>query len=376
MKRRVLYGALLVVGLSALAVGLTAASLGPAEEWAKSKHANRETAIAEATVESRGALAAHCARCHSEQGFLAWLPQLLKGNPGFIVDPSTGKPAEVPYLTQLGLTKEKVQPITCTVCHGDNFALRISGSTPLLPAGFSAAGVGKGAMCMTCHNTRNGRIVWDNNDPKRYTGPHEAAQADVIMGKNVYFLNDTAELVSPHAAFTGDSCVTCHKTLGKEGHTFEPSETVCASCHGAAMKIEFVTTPTKHLLEQLRVAIEKKVLAARDRIKVVAAWNPNTDQTAPDTPIDATKIKSVDFLTIHGQLAFKFVMDDGSEVYSQMGGVKDAPGDQGKPAFATSDPVVRAAHNYMLVTYDGSMGVHNPKFVRDVLLTTIKAMAQ
>lgn len=376
MKRRVLYAVVMLVGLSALAVGLMASSLGPAEEWAKSKHANRETALAEATVESRGALAGHCGRCHSEQGFLAWLPQLMAGNPGLIVDPSTGKPAEVPYLTQLGLTKEKVQPITCTVCHGEGFALRISGSTPLLPSGFAAAGVGKGAMCMTCHNTRNGRIQWDSSDPKRYTGPHEAAQADVIMGKNVYFFNDTAELVSPHAAFTGDSCVTCHKTLGKEGHTFEPSETSCASCHGAAMKIEFVQGPTKHLLEQLRVAIEKKVLAVRDKIKVVTAWDPKTDKDTPNTAIDATQIKSVDFLTIHGQLAFKFTMADGSEIYSQIGNVKDAPGDQGKPVFATSDPVVRAAHNYMLVTYDGSKGVHNPKFVRDVLLATVKAMSQ
>jgi hypothetical protein len=375
MRRRILSVVFLLVGLVAIG-GLMAASLDPAQEWLKSKHANRETAIAEATVESRGPLAAHCARCHSEQGFLAWLPQLMAGNPGLIVDPNTGKPAEVPYLTQLGLTKEKVQPITCTVCHGEGFALRVKGSTPMLPAGFAAAGVGDGAMCMTCHNTRNGRIQWDSSDPKRYTGPHEAAQADVIMGKNVYFLNDTAELVSPHAAFVGDSCVTCHKTLGKEGHTFEPSETVCASCHGAAMKIEFVQEPTKHLLEQLRVAIEKKVLAARDKIKVVTAWDPKTDKDTPDTPIDATQIKSVDLLTIRGQLAFKFIMADGAEVYSQIGNVKDAPGEAGKPVFATSDPIVRAAHNYMLVVYDGSMGVHNPKFVRDVLLTTIRAMAQ
>lgn len=376
MKRRVLYLGLLLVGLSVLAVGLMASSLDPAQEWLKSKHANRETAIAEATVESRGATAGHCGRCHSEQGFLAWLPQLLAGNPGLIVDPSTGKPAEVPYLTQLGLTKEKVQPITCTVCHGERFALRVSNSTPLLPSGFAAAGVGKGAMCMTCHNTRNGRIQWDSQDPKRYTGPHEAAQADVIMGKNVYFLNDTAELVSPHAAFTGDSCVTCHKTLGKEGHTFEPSETSCTSCHGAAMKIEFVQEPTKHLLEQLRVAIEKKVLAVAEKIKIVTAWNPQTGQDIPNTAIDATQIKSVDFLTIRGQLAFKFVMADGSEVYSQIGNVKDAPGDQGKPVFTTADAIVRAAHNYVLVEYDGSTGVHNPKFVRDVLLTTIRAMSQ
>lgn len=227
---------------------------------------------------------------------------------------------------------------------------------------------------MTCHNTRNGRIQWDNSDPKRYTGPHEAAQADVIMGKNVYFLNDTAELVSPHAAFTGDSCVTCHKDLGKEGHTFEPSETVCASCHGTSMKLEFVAGPTKHLLEQVRVAIEKKVLAAREKIKIVTAWDPKTDKDTPGFAIDGNQIKSVDFLTIHGQLSFQFTMADNSAVYSQMGNVKDAPGDQGKAVFTTSDIIVRGAHNYMLVEYDKSMGVHNPSFVRDVLLTTIKAM--
>ena len=375
MRRKISYSVFLLIGLAA-AGSLMAASLDPSREWLKSKHANRETAIAEATVESLGPLAAHCARCHSEQGFLAWLPQLMAGNPGLIVDPNTGKPAEVPYLTQLGLTKDKVQPITCTVCHGQGFALRVKGSTPMLPSGFVAAGVGDGALCMTCHNTRNGRIQWDSTDPKRYTGPHEAAQADVIMGKNVYFLNDTAELASPHAAFIGDSCVTCHKTLGKEGHTFEPSETSCASCHGASLKIEFVQEPTRHLLEQLRVAIEKKVLAARDKIKVVTAWDPKTGQDKPDTPIDATQIKSVDLLTIRGQLAFKFIMADGAEIYSQIGNVKDAPGEAGKPVFATSDPIVRAAHNYMLVVYDGSMGVHNPSFVRNALLATIRAMSQ
>ena len=30
------------------------------------------------------------------------------------------------------------------------------GNTPLLPAGFQANGVGRGALCITCHNSRNG----------------------------------------------------------------------------------------------------------------------------------------------------------------------------------------------------------------------------
>jgi hypothetical protein len=142
MRRRILSVALLLVGLVAIG-GLMAASLDPAQEWLKSKHANRETAIAVATVESRGPLAAHCARCHSEQGFLAWLPQLMAGNPGLIVDPNTGKPAEVPYLTQLGLTKEKVQPITCTVCHGEGFALRVPRQHPHAASGLCGRGRGR-----------------------------------------------------------------------------------------------------------------------------------------------------------------------------------------------------------------------------------------
>ena len=34
--------------------------------------------LLEATATGRRGTAAHCGRCHSEQGFLAWLPQLQK----------------------------------------------------------------------------------------------------------------------------------------------------------------------------------------------------------------------------------------------------------------------------------------------------------
>ncbi|MBM3469231.1 MAG: hypothetical protein FJX73_00335 [Armatimonadetes bacterium] len=46
-------------------------------QWAKSKHANRLRPTLEATADGRrGLTAAHCGRCHAEQGFLAWLPQM------------------------------------------------------------------------------------------------------------------------------------------------------------------------------------------------------------------------------------------------------------------------------------------------------------
>ena len=343
-------------------------------EWQTGKHANRELAVHEATWEGRQTNAAHCGRCHSEQGFKAWLPQLMKGDPGLIKKPD-GSAADEAFIKSLGLTKDQVKPITCAACHSGGSALRVQNNIPLLPNGLVISAVGKGALCMACHNTRNGRIVWDTPDPKRYTGPHEAAQTDVIFGKNVFFYNDTGETASPHAVFTGDSCVSCHKQLGREGHTFKPGK--CTECHGEKFKETYVRNGTVDLLKQLEVVIEKKVLAVKEKIGCITSWNPETDKDTANTAIDGKQIKAVEIPTsIHGQISLKIILQNGKAVYSQLGNIKDACGDQGKPVFATSDPIVRALWNYLLFEYDGSKGVHNPTFTRNVLITTINAISK
>ncbi|MDQ7851163.1 MAG: hypothetical protein RB148_12910, partial [Armatimonadota bacterium] len=210
MDRRSIRRAALVAGIVlALVAGsivLVRAQADMRAQWARSKHANRELPRLEATVERRGALAAHCGRCHAEQGYLAWLPQLEGGNPGLITRPD-GSPADEAYLSSLGLNRFSVRPVTCTTCHQANFKLRVTATTPVLPAGFRAVGVGLGAQCMTCHNTRNGAITWNAPDPRRYTAPHTAAQADVLMGKNAFFVPPAEATISPHATFIGDACV-------------------------------------------------------------------------------------------------------------------------------------------------------------------------
>jgi hypothetical protein len=351
-----------------------AAAQNLTSEWKKSKHGNRELAVLDATWENRKEAAAHCGRCHSEQGFIAWMPQLLKGDAGFFKKPD-GSKADETYIKSLGLTKDKIQPITCAACHTSGAALRIKDNVPLLPNGLAIRAVGKGAICMACHNTRNGRIVWDNPDPKNYLQPHDAAQTDVILGKNVYFCNDTKDTASPHGVSTGDSCVSCHKQLGKGGHAFKAHG--CASCHGPKMKESFVQTGTVELLKQLAGAIQKKILPATEKIACVTSWDPKTDKYTPNTPIDGKQIKSVEIPpSIHGQISLKFILQDGQVVYSQMGTIKDACGDQGKPVFATSDPVVRALWNYLLFVNDGSKGIHNPSFTRNVLIATINEMSK
>ncbi|HME44231.1 MAG TPA: cytochrome c3 family protein [Syntrophorhabdales bacterium] len=372
MKKTVA-SAFLVLVLCVAFVGFAAAQ-NPTADWPKSKHADKELAIHEATWEGRQDDAAFCGRCHSEQGFKAWVPQLLKGDPSPIKKPD-GSKADEAFIKSLGLTKDQVKPITCAVCHTTPPVLRIQNNIPMLPNGLPVRAVGKGALCMACHNTRNGRIAWDDPDPKRYMQPHDAAQTDVILGKNVYFYNDTGDTASPHAIFTGDSCVTCHKTLGKAGHTFKPAD--CSACHGQKIKEAFVQNGTTELLKQLAAAIQKNLMAGKDKIACVTSWDPKADKDAPNTAIDGKQIKSIEIPPgIHGQISLKFIMQDGKEVYAQLGNVKDACGDQGKPVYATSDPAVRALWNYLMFTYDGSKGVHNPRFTRNVLLATIGAISK
>ncbi|KGQ22096.1 cytochrome c3 family protein [Thermus filiformis] len=344
------------------------------KEWEKSGHNNQAT-LQEATVEVRGANAAHCARCHSEQGFVAWVEQLTKrNNPGNLTKPD-GSPADIPYLQGLGLTKDKVKPVGCAACHTEDGDLRIVHDTPMLPAGFKATAVGEGALCITCHNTRNGRIVWNTQDPGRYTYPHASSQGDVLLGKNAFFVDDTKEWPNPHAFFTGNSCTTCHMTL-HEGdytrHTFKVPENLCASCHGAKYTEEMVQENTEHLLSLLRSQINARVLKVRDEIKTVRAYDPNTGKFTENVPVKAP-VYRVEVMSVAGQIAFRMTLTDGSVLISQLGDIKNA---QGKPVFPTSDPIVRASWNYLLISNDGSKGVHNPSFTRAVLTATIEALRQ
>ncbi len=338
-------------------------------QWQTSGHAKR-VLTNEATVEARQEFAAHCGRCHSEQGFLAWLPQVRKGDPGLITKPD-GSPADIPFLSNLGLNKFSVRPQTCTTCHNPDFSIRQVGATPLLPAGFRAIGVGLGAQCMMCHNTRNGAITWNTPDPKRYTAPHTAAQADVIMGKNSFFLDYGNNFVSPHATFTGDACVTCHMRLSKAPHTFKADTAVCSKCHGAEITAARVQGSTKTLISELETTLKNKILSAKDRIRIVREWDPKKDAYTENVRVDGASIVSVELTEIHGQQGFKFNLTGGRAVYAQMGDVLESPG---KPTFATSDPLVRAGWNYYLAHSDGSFGVHNPRFVRQMILNTLDAL--
>ena len=384
---------------------------GRFQQWEESGHANFELAIEEATVEARGATAGHCGRCHSGQGFLAWikqadLTQQIQGKSGN---------ATVTELRAMGLTKDTVEPQTCVVCHDPHKQGKVSGEpttatvriideTKLLPAGFQAKVVGKGALCMTCHNTRN---ALHNIEalPPNYTAPHEAAQADVLMGENAYFV--PLDQRSPHS-YVKDTCVTCHMEaspppaelsyqLSGTNHAFKASLTICASCHSAAFNAEGLQVNVEEKIERLAKALGTSLLSKMPvQISIIdyaehIYAGKSYDVAADVLFIDKSNIASIvpTQLPSHGQQAFILKLKTPvTFTYRPPGGAPHTISTTqsevqlrsittittATPVIPFTDKFVQAGWNYYLVSNDSSKGVHNPAFVNDILDASINAL--
>src|SRR5512143_1063873 len=190
------------------------------QQWEDSGHGNYELAAEEG-------MSANCAGCHSAQGFMVLLQRLQAGIPLRSI------PAD-----SITWTADTVLPQTCSVCHDphaqgttsgkpNTATVRVEDNTPKLPGGFAATGVGRGAICIICHNSRNGggsgafasdSFLHMDGDPvfgnlTGYSGPHEANQGDVLLGYNAYFVGNASptnsQYRSPHSLIVG-SCVNCH----------------------------------------------------------------------------------------------------------------------------------------------------------------------
>lgn len=378
------------------------------QQWEESKHANMETAIAESGVETRGASAGHCGRCHSGNGFLQWISQgdLTKRIQGAKGD------ATIEELTAMGMGKDNIQPITCAVCHDphdpgstsgepNNTTVRIQGNTSLLPSGYQAVNVGRGAICITCHNTRNG-LHDAAHLPTNYSAPHVAAQGDVLMGQNAYLVNGNQR--SPHANIT-DSCVRCHMEitpppaqlsyqLAGTNHSFSATLQLCSSCHSDALNATSFQTAYEQLLEELAAKMGEYLLSKLPDKVTVKDYTPHTtggksyDIKSAVVVIDKTNIVSIGAAEVHGQQGFAFKLKQGvafsytgtneqphsvtlEEAQVQLGDITT----DGKTAvIAPSDILVQAGWNYYLVHGDSSLGIHNPGFVDDVLRSSLDAL--
>ncbi len=240
-----------------------------ATEWSHSGHAR-------APRTPSGPGREQCVRCHTA--------------PGFAIFTAKG--------TQI-ISNTVYEAITCSACHDPHSAtnahqLRAT-AIYTLPEGTTVTNVGNGALCMTCHHSRNGSAEeniakYKLNQPTWAGGvsfgPHNSTAGDMVEGVNGITYGKTIPSGS-HSAVIPNVCVGCHMqpvatthpAFGKAGgHTYSMTYDVvnagvtntvdlvdtCVKCHGPINTFNFarkdydgdgvidgVQTEVQHLLDKL-----------------------------------------------------------------------------------------------------------------------------
>jgi hypothetical protein len=351
------------------------------QQWQLSGHANYEVAIDEGE-------SGNCSRCHTANGFLAWLPILTGDEPGDPLDNIT-----------VTWTPDEVHPQTCVTCHDPhnigtttgidtNAIIRISGDTPPLIAGYTAYAVGRGAMCMTCHNSRRGLrndSTFDNFylTSEAARAPHGSAQTDVLMGENAYLV--TTGIRGAHSFLT-DSCVACHMeetpppadlayNLGGTNHTFYASDSICTNCHSGldGPTIQAGVESTLHILQD---SVEEGLLALIDE---QTSLGNVIDLNGEFQILSVANVQEIVFGESRGRQSMTITFADSStagpyrmtDVDVLDGVTEDVLGQ----FYDFADPLlIKAGWNWGLIHNDGSLGVHNPTYAYTVMQAGIMAI--
>lgn len=347
------------------------------QQWQLSGHANYEVAIDEGDSGS-------CSRCHTANGFLAWLPILNGDVPG---DPLDN--------IQVTWTPDEVHPQTCVTCHdphmaGDssgndnNATVRISGDTPPLIAGFTATEVGRGAICMTCHNSRRGLrndSTWPDYEGTSEAGraPHGSAQTDMLMGENAYLVETGFR--GAHS-FLEDTCTTCHMSEtppppdlayngGGTNHTFYASDQICSECHDG-LDGPTIQAGVQSAMDILQLSIENALFDLMGEI--TAAGNTiDLDEEIQLTSVD--DVADIEFTEYRGRQAVILTFTDDTEFGPyRMPDIVVLDGDLieiGQLYDFADESLPKSGWNWALVHNDGSQGVHNPTFAYTTLSAAI-----
>lgn len=342
---------------------------GRFEQWQLSNHADYDLA------RERGSSSGNCSRCHSGNGFIAW--NRLDFDPDEDVT--------------VTWDEDSVHPQTCAACHNPhdtgstsgsdetNAKVRIMGNTHPLIAGFQAISVGKGATCMTCHNSRRGLrndTTWDSlSDGEKDDIPHHGVQADLIMGQNVYFVPTG---VRGKHSMIEDTCVTCHmnKTQPPDilsynqagtNHTFAADPNICAECHDS-VTADNVTNVVNGYLEVLAELLSENY------------W----EMMASNYPVDIDGCGVADAGNQIVEVVWErpnrlnITLQDGSVCSrADPDDITVSGGAQTLWALSQatySGDLEKAGWNYYMAYEDEGRGVHNPDFTLRFLSAAINAV--
>jgi hypothetical protein len=247
---------------------------------------------------------------------------------------------------EAGTRNTQTQPATigCFTCHAPHSgpygswklqALRDSSAFVTL-VDTQQFDMGKANHCAICHRAGTPAPLWAATDTVSGAwGPHFSPQADVLQGGKAPF-NVTSHTT---AVSTNDGCLSCHYGTGRAyefgEHTFRlrndiTDEQFSANCNVAGCH-------DNSTAEKYRVGTAGSTFFSRPIIDSIALFASQIR----DTLISA--------------------------------GVFDANGVPVTGRVVGRD-TARAVYNYLLYLHDGSWGVHNPKYIRDLLKASVDSI--
>jgi hypothetical protein len=321
-----------------------------------------------------------CGNCHAIDALEIRLTGSVGTRAGGVVtNPKLGElgyhnPATLQFTDSTYTGQAKVAAVTCVTCHSVSDATDphrtglpyTSGSFPLrVPAGATdeaylekspdtsavtgspAGRFGPGNTCVFCHKSRKdvtNFVGVSNRLTSRYWGPHEGPQSDIFSGKGGYHFANKTYASSTHQEKL--VCVDCHmpnvaSNSGAPNHSFYPQVSACQTCHAGTRTFDVNggQAAVDLTLAELEGALNDAGYITRS-------------ESAPYAALSASELAD-------GQ--FKL----------------DAPRPNGAPDGGT--PVLTqdqagALYNYLIVARGSARGVHNPKYVRQLLYDSFVAI--
>jgi len=272
----------------------------------------------------------NCIRCHDAKGY---------------INLSYGRTTNT-----TGWTEANQTDLGCSMCHDPHgtsnpASLRFTptvGDTLGNGYNYSAVVTGEGKLCMNCHKARRDNVTYVPAGTVNSTwGPHHSTQTDNLLGQNAAVFTSAYPTSLAHKSTAG-ACVTCHMAQDttaankdKVGsHTWRMinpdnnynNTTACKSCHGNINTFEEIIASSDYDMDG---QVEPFQVEFDGLVRTLRIWLP---------PVGLDSI-SYTMINANNNLAER-----------------------------------KAYWNYQLIAYDGSRGVHNPKYAISVLQRSIAAL--
>ena len=214
-------------------------------------------------------------------------------------------------------------------------------------SGPNGGSFGPGSTCMWCHRSRvdvtNYLTATGNVITSTHWGPHEGPQADLFTGVGGYQYVGKSYGQATHEQKL--SCVDCHmvnvaSNSNVPDHSFAPQLSACLGCHAGATSFDVngFQTDIQNALTEMEKWLNDAGLLTRA-------------SAAPYVALTAAQL------------------GDGNWDQDQ-----PVPGGGAEGGLLTEDQA-GAVYNYILVARGGAFGVHNPKYIGELLYDSYFALS-